>query len=765
MKNLLYSAISLFITVLFGTALHAQQKVSPQDIDWPIFLKQHDMVWDKITPDYYAGAIMGNGLLGNSIYKEGNDYKFHIGRVDVTEGRMPADKYQYRNLYHGARLPIGYFLMKPVGTMLSENMRLSLWDATTTGEITTNKGKISFKSYVHATKDIIILETDAEGEENNFDWNWKALKAISPRYTFGNKDYPQEYIDNPNPEVKIYTEGEYGFSVQNLQGGKSYVVAWREIKKGNSRHILVTISHEQTEKAAIDKAKETIEKILKESFPSLENSHKQWWHAYYPSSFASFGNSKMESFYWIQQYKFGCLTRPDKYIIDLQGPWATEKTPWPAIWMNLNVQLTYSPVFTANRAEMSKPLWKSLNDNLQNLADNVSVDEWKKDAIAMGRSTSYHMFSPLNANSENKMLYETGNLTWILLYYYQYCTYLQDKNELLNKFYPLLKKSIAYYEHIKEKREDGKYHLPETASPEYKSAKDCNYDLSLLRWGLNTLLEVNTKYKLNDAKASAWKDLRDNLADYPVDPEKGYMIGENVNLTSSHRHYSHLFMIYPLYLVNWEQPENRELISKSIAHWQSMPNYLQGYSFTGSSSMYSMMGDGQRAVVQLQKLIDKYIRANALYKETGPVIETPLAGASSLQDLYLQSWGGKIRVFPAVPDSWQQASFINFRTPGAFLISASRDNGKTVFIQIESENGGECIIQTSMNTDDLKLQKIGGGKVDFSVINRTNSLIKINTKKGDIIQLTDKNQEVKTPRPAEHPEKEHNQYGIRSGRV
>lgn len=760
--NFIYSGLAFTLAVfLFTGLLHAQQIVTPRGIDWATFLQQHDLVWTGIVPDYYSGAIMGNGLLGNNIYKEGEAYKFHIGRVDVTEGRMPADKSQYRNLYHGARLPIGYFLMKPVGAPLSENMRLNLWDATTTGNIITDKGKISFKSYVHATRDIIVLETDTEGEENGFQWDWNALKAISPRYTFGNKDYPQEYIDNPNPDVKIYTDGEYKLSVQNLLGGKSYIVAWHEIKEGNSRRIFITISQEQTEKQAIDKAKKTIRDAIKESPVALESSHKQWWHAYYPSSFVSFGNSKMESFYWIQQYKLGCITRPDKYIIDLQGPWAMEKTPWPAIWMNLNVQLTYSPLFTANRAEMSEPLWKSLNDNLQNLAENTSVNEWQEDAIVMGRSTSYHLLSPLKADMEDKMLYETGNLTWILYYYYEYCVYLQDENELLEKFYPLLKKSIAYYTHIKEKREDGKYHLPETASPEYKSARDCNYDLSLLRWGLNTLLKINTTYKLGDVKVPEWKDFIDNLVDYPVDPEKGYMIGENVNLTGSHRHYSHLLMVYPLHMVNWEQPENRELISKSISHWQSMPDYLQGYSFTGSSSMYSMMGDGQKAVAQLQKLIDKYIRPNTLYRETGPVIETPLAGAASLQELFLQSWGGKIRVFPAVPENWAQASFINFRAEGAFLVSASRYKGKTVFIQIESEKGGECRVQTYMNTDNLRVQQAKGAKTDFSVIDKAKGLISISTRKGDIIQLTDETLDTIIPKPVKHPKGECNPYGYK----
>ncbi len=713
----------------------AKEKVSTPTIDWSAFLYKHDLVWNHITPDYYAGAIMGNGLLGSNIYKEGKDYKFHIGRVDVTEGRMPADKYQYHNLYHDARLPIGHFLMKTMGTTVSENMRLSLWDAATTGTITTDKGKINFKNYVHAEQEVIVLETETEGEETGFQWDWVALKAISPRYVIGRDDYPQEYIDQPNPEVNIYTKGDYHLSVQNLAGGKTYVVAWRETRRENTRRIVITIAQEATEAQAVNKAKETIAAALETSPQALESSHRQWWHAYYPASFATFGNEKMESFYWMQQYKFACLTRPDKYIIDLQGPWAVEKTPWPAIWMNLNIQLTYSPLFTANRAAMSRPLWKALHDNLSNLTANVMKDEWKKDAIIMGRSTSYRLLSPVDPDIEDKILYEVGNLTWILYYYYEYCTYLQDEDELVRRFYPLLKKNIAYYEHIKEKRADGKYHLPETGSPEYKSAKDCNYDLSLLHWGLNTLLALNEKYALNDEKVPAWKDFKDNLTGFPTDPEQGYMIGENVRLTSSHRHYSHLLMIYPLHLVTPEQAANSAIISKSITHWQSMPSYLQGYSFTGSSSMYAIQENGEKAVAQLQLLIDKYIRPNTLYREAGPVIETPLAGAASLQELYLQSWGGKIRVFPAVPASWKAASFINFRAEGAFLISATRREGKTVFIQAESEKGGLCHLQTYMDTANLEVQTIDGKKATFTVVDKTKGVIEIPMKKGEVVQI------------------------------
>lgn len=716
--------------------LHAQQpatqryvdpKVTTQDVDWAAFLGKHDLVWQNIEPDYYAGAIMGNGLLGNNIYGEGDALRFHIGRVDVTEGRMPADRSQYNNLYHAARLPIGYFLLKPMGTMQSDDMRLDLWNATATGHIDTDRGAIAFKSYVHATRNIIVLETCGDGD---FEWSWQPLKATSPRLVHGRTDYPREYIDHPNPPVRLFKEGDVNLSVQNLYGGKTYVVAWCEARKGDTRRIFMTITQEASEKAAVAAAEKTLKGAVREDAAKLEAAHRRWWHAWYPASHATFGDEKLEGFYWMQQYKFGCLTRPDGHIIDLQGPWAVENTPWPAIWLNLNIQLTYSPLFTANRAEMSRPVWRALNGNMQNLRDNAGGM-----GLALGRSSGEDLYRPLDPRGD-KMLYEVGNLTWLLFYYYEYCTYMGDEKQLLENLYPLLSGAVTYYESIRERRDDGLWHLPATASPEYSPARDCNYDLSLLRWGLGTLLKINEKFGINDTRLPMWEDFLANLVPYPVDPQRGFMIGEGVNLTGSHRHYSHLLMIYPLHMVT-----DQMLIERSVAHWQSMPQWLQGYSFTGSSSIYSMMGDGERAVAQLRKLLDEFIQPNTLYKETGPVIETPLAGAASLQELYLQSWGGCVRVFPAVPESWPSASFVNFRTEGAFLVSATRREGRTVFLQIESERGGDCLLQTDMDLSRVRISRVSanshgsrhGGKVPHTVLH--GGQLKIPTRPGDVIQI------------------------------
>jgi len=62
--------------------------------------------------------------------------------------------------------------------------------------------------------------------------------------------------------------------------------------------------------------------------------------------------------------------------------------------------------------------------------------------------------------------------------------------------------------------------------------------------------------------------------------------------------------------------------------------------------------------------------------------------------MMFQCWSGVIRVFPAMPTNWKDASFYHLRAEGAFLVSAVRENGQTKFIEVKSLAGEPCILQT-----------------------------------------------------------------------
>jgi hypothetical protein len=64
--------------------------------------------------------------------------------------------------------------------------------------------------------------------------------------------------------------------------------------------------------------------------------------------------------------------------------------------------------------------------------------------------------------------------------------------------------------------------------------------------------------------------------------------------------------------------------------------------------------------------------------------------------MLMQSWGGKIRIFPAWPSDWKDACFYNLRAQGAFLVSAVKRAGVTRFISIKSIAGEPCTIKCDL---------------------------------------------------------------------
>ncbi|ONI84836.1 hypothetical protein ALI22I_30600 [Saccharothrix sp. ALI-22-I] len=69
------------------------------------------------------------------------------------------------------------------------------------------------------------------------------------------------------------------------------------------------------------------------------------------------------------------------------------------------------------------------------------------------------------------------------------------------------------------------------------------------------------------------------------------------------------------------------------------------------------------------------------------MVETPLSAAQTLHDMVLQSWGGIVRVFPAVPTAWADVALDRHLAEGAFEVTAVRRGGRTRFVLVRSRAG------------------------------------------------------------------------------
>jgi hypothetical protein len=726
-------AILSFSLLLLATArLAAAPAPSPAStdpkaaVDWPRFLAQQDLLWTKLPTRWEEGAFLGNGLLGAMAFApEERSLAFQLGRADVTDHRKGKEPILAR-----PRLPIGNLVIETAGKLEGAEARLSLWDAEFSGTLRTERGSLEVKSYVHATRPVLVVELGAAGGERGARFGFRPALAVNERMLA--RSFPMAE-DDLNPAPFVEERGPVRVSVQRRRSGGEYAVAWQEKALPGGRRLLVlSIADSFPGAEAREEAAAAVAGAVKAGPAELRRSHQAFWHSYYPQSFVSVPNARLESFYWIQMYKLASATRADRPAIDTLGPWYS-RTPWPGMWWNLNIQLSYWPVYAANRLSLGESMLAIVDRNQENLRNNVP-EALRKDVMAVGRMGGPDAVSPVGytgPRGPQNGAHEITNLVWVMHNYWLHWRHTMDEG-LLRKLYPLLKASVGYVLLRLQPGADGKLHLPEAVSPEFpKTAPDTNYDLSLLRWGLQTLLALSERLGVKDPAADGWRDTLARLTPYPVGVD-GYLIGRGQPLDVSHRHFSHLLMIYPLRMVTGANVAERAVIEKSLAHWIGFEGALQGYSFVGASAISSLLGKGEDAERFLDDLLGRFVKPNTMYLEDGPVIETPLSAAQAVHEMLLQSWGGTLRIFPAAPAAWKEAAFHDLRAEGAFLVSAVRRGGKTVMVRVKSLAGEPARLRVDIEDPEI----VGSSARAATAEREPDGSLRLTLARGESIVLT-----------------------------
>lgn len=654
------------------------------------FLSSQDPVWEQIPRQWNEGAFTGNGQLGMMVYAtlDKNRVDFHLGRQDVTDHRKAPDRKTSMGvdgatvMWDFPRLDIGRMALHPVGKIIDGNMRIDLWNAEITGSIVTDLGKLDFRAFTPRDRMVQIIqiqstETGPDGKPARWKWEFLPGNPASPRaQVFPKQAQEVGYETNPNP---VMTEQDgTAVCIQALKAGGDYATAWLERAQEGIHSGTLLISTANEVPANGKSAKVAIQEVRDAALMPMGKhveDHRRWWHAFYPKSFITIPEPRMQSFYWIQLYKFASASREGGPAVDLFGPWF-RVSQWPGIWWNLNIQLTYWPVYASNHLELAT-----------NYLDVVDA----------------HFDSLLKGFAQAPTL---GDFAWAMHNYWWQLRFAGDWNGIQNRWKPKAKAVLQAYLPRLKPNADGKLELAEMGSPEYhgfKTYPNTNYNLAILRWLLNSLLEADARSgKSPDPDAAEWKRILAQLIPYPVD-ENGLRIASNQPVDMSHRHFSHLLGLYPLYQLDPHSEADRDLVVRSVKHWHRIGGgkALAGYSFTGGTSLYASLGMGNDARDMLNHFLTGNIGIsellpNTFYVESGgknPVIETPLSAASATLDLLLQSWGGKIRVFPAVPDQWKDASFYQLRTMDGFLVSASLKDHQIQWIHVFSEAGEPCILR------------------------------------------------------------------------
>lgn len=694
-------------------------------------LKPYNLSFTKLANKWDEAMPLGNGMLGALVWEKNQKLRLSLDRADLWDERKALDisklnfkwvEEQVINKNYAAVQKIGdapydtipYPTKLPAAALefdLSKlgKVRSNVLDIETALNTIKFESGAVFNCYIHAVaprgyfsfehlKDVSVLpELIVHNYANNLvekgDNSHAGVGLQKLGYAKGTVTKTANTIRYHQPTA----EGHY----------YEVLVQWQKMAKD---HIIGswTISNDRPATPV------TISTTTKE--PTGWPAHTGWWKDFWNKSSLNVPDSLIQKQYYLEMYKLGSVARKGAPAITLQAVWTADNgslPPWKGDFHNdLNTQLSYWPTYTANRLEEAATftdwLWKIRARNLVYTKQYFGVGGLNVPGVVtlngdpMGGWIQYSLSPTVGA--------------WAAQHFYWQWKYSMDDAFLKTRAYPYIHEVATYLENI-TRLKDGIRKLPLSSSPEYNDNSInawffnwTNFDLSLSRFLFKAAAEVSAANG-KPTEQKHWLAILAQLPDYEVN-QTGFTIAPGVDLTSSHRHMSQYMAIYPLDLLDVNQPKDKVIIENSLQQLEKMGTRAWcGYSFSWMASLYARAYQADSAVKQLQIFASSFCSPNSFHlngdQKGGQysgftyrpfTLEGNFAFAQGVQELLLQSRNGYIQVFPAVPAAWKDVSFSNLRTEGAFLVSATKENGLPTQVKVVAEKGGWLRIKLPFKT-------------------------------------------------------------------
>ncbi len=491
--------------------------------------------------------------------------------------------------------------------------------------------------------------------------------------------------------------------------GLSYAVNVESRTVGAVTEIAVSVTTSRDGARPLALARSRTRSALARGFASLLGPHTAWWTRFWSTSWVQVPDGSAQRHYNLVQVLLRCLVAPRCAANAAAGRVDGRCGRFAAVEGRLPLrpqraaQLLGVP---AGGAIRRGPQLSGLHVGPRACAPRVRTpllrDEGHRGARRHGpgwpaaRRLGQYSLSPVQG-------------AWVAQAFYLHWRYTMDFGFLATRAYPYCRMVAEGLEGLLKTGDRGTLVLPLSSSPEIHDntlkawmAPLTNYDLALIRGLFGWLAEMARAQGMTSDERR-WSGLLARMDPLAVDPAgEGLLVSRTEPLAESHRHHSHVMAIHPLGLLTVEGGEgDRATVLASLDRVQRLGTRAWvGYSFSWAACLEARAGRADAALRYLRAYLDAFILRNGFHANGDQTksglsnftyrpftLEGNFAAAQAVHEMLLQSWGAILRVFPAVPASWADASFRDLRAEGGFVVSAARRGGTTREVSVRATRG------------------------------------------------------------------------------
>lgn len=716
MKNICLFFVSGVLTACSGQ-LTLPVEESSCDMDFPTLAN----TWDE-------GIPLGNATVGALVWQRDSCLRFSLDRVDLWDLR-PTDSisgpnnrfsWVYSQVQKGDYLPVQKKFDWPYDQLPAPSKipgaALEFYTHDFGKPVQTH---LYLKDALCETRweKGIVLKTFVQAEEP-VGWfvfenlpDTLSVSIVPPLYQKVGSTEKNDPVSGQDLRRLGYEQGKIsrtGNSITYHQPGWNGFyydvhVSWK--RQGSSLYGVWSVTSSLSDDKAEAEVRDAFERGIQQDY----RSHQDFWDNFWQASSVSVPDSVLQKQYEQEMYRLGSIARENSYPISLQAVWTADNgklPPWKGDYHHdLNTQLSYWPVYTGNHLTEGlgylNTLWKQRETYRKYTRTYFECDGMNVPGVCtltgepMGGWIQYSMSPTVGA--------------WLSHHFYLHWKYSADKTFLQERAYPFVRDVATFLEQVSRIDADGKRRLPISSSPEiFDNSIQAwfrtmtNYDLSLMTFAFGAASEMADSLGLAD-EAEHWMQLKQELPSFDLDQDGALTFAKGFPYNASHRHFSHALAIHPLGLIDYSKGEEaRKIVDATIGKLEQYgPDWWCGYSYAWFANMKARAFDGEGAAQALRTFADCFCLANGFHANGDQTksgksrftyrpftLEGNMAFAAGLQEMLLQSHTGVIRIFPAIPASWEDVSFTRLRAMGAFLVSAERKDGRLLHAEVTSEKGG-----------------------------------------------------------------------------
>jgi len=682
------------------------------DVDYPSYLSKHDVVFNQPVVDAQNASTVGNGRVGAMVWNE-DGLRMQISAVDASE--ETAFSAGWIHLYTAPKMDASYSTFQ---------QRLALYDGALTIKYDADRTVTVMGSPASEVIGIHVSDSRADVSGITLDLGIWDTRNLSGGDVPNIATWRSVSVSADARGIRLsrgqHDPNNFGYTLSARVQGAQFTT---RLVDANTARIVIAPSADYTiwvacasrlnapDHDSIGRAEALLDEVEAAGYRQVLSNYERWWHEFWRKSFVQYTDTTedgdyLENLYYLYTYIIAAGSYGNYPFHFVNGAFASRgdanSTKWSVAYWHWNERDVYDSFLASNHPDMVLAFCRLYARNFHALVAQT-LRRFGTDGIWVPETMGWDGSDRFTEASDyTKDILSTG--AEVAENMYAEYEYTDDTAYLRSTVYPFLKGVAQFYTHeLTIDAKTGDVYLPKSNALEtYWDVKNAITDLAAVRSLFPVAIKTSRELRVDAALSRRWQLLLDHLAPYPVEANGSRYAPHDPPAAQSHNWQNVASeLIWPFGVTGIGASD----FARAVSGWFRRP-YPYSNIWADDAIQAARLGLGSDAREGLKLMIRTYqVHPNGLTNAPAGEFEFLGTHLSTINESLLQSYNGKIRVFPAIPGDRGFTGRFTLLARGGFLVTSECQNANVEYVAIKSLYGNVVTLENPWGSVAVRIRR------------------------------------------------------------